>query len=126
MNSDPPDALHPHCAMPAMAAGVSDHVWEIEGLSASGRERGADEAGSVQEEDRIADWRINMVYLKSVLAGIGGSILALILLVLVVVAMNVLNRPTSSGMVLISVVGPIPIGVAALGFILGFYLVFRR
>jgi hypothetical protein len=73
---------------------------------------------------RIAHWRINVVYLKSVLAGIGGSILALILLVLTVVAINVL-RPTR-GMVAIIVVGPIPIAVAALGFILGFYLVFRR
>jgi|RhiMethySRZTD1v2_1073278.scaffolds.fasta_scaffold06840_9 hypothetical protein len=66
-----------------------------------------------------------MVYLKSTLAGVAGSILALILLVVVMVIANTLNRPTS-GMVGINVLGPIPVSVAALGFILGFYLVFRR
>ena len=48
-----------------------------------------------------------MVYLKGTLAGIAGSVLALILLVVVIVVMNTLNRPTS-GMVGINVVGPIP------------------
>jgi ABC-type lipoprotein release transport system permease subunit len=66
-----------------------------------------------------------MVYLKGTLAGIAGSILALILLVIAMVAINTLNRPTAR-MVGINVVGPIPISVAALGFILGFYFFFRR
>jgi hypothetical protein len=66
-----------------------------------------------------------MVYLKSTLAGIGGSILALILFVVVIAAINILGR-SSSGMVGINVVGPLPIAVAALGFILAFYLVFRN
>ena len=64
-----------------------------------------------------------MVYLKSVLAGIGGSILALILFVVVIVAINIL-RLSGPGMVGIRM--PIPIALAALGFILGFYLVYRN
>ena len=66
-----------------------------------------------------------MVYLKSALAGIGGGILALILFVVVIAAMNIL-RPSGPGMLGIRIVGPIPIGVAALGFILAFYLVYRN
>ena len=80
------------------------------------------EAWTVQEEVGIG-WRSEMIYLKSVLAGIGGSILALILFVVVIVAMNIL-RLSGSGMVGIRM--PIPIALAALGFILGFYLVYRN
>jgi hypothetical protein len=61
-----------------------------------------------------------MLYLKSTLAGIGGSIMALILLLVV---LSVLNR--DPGMVGINILGPLPILVAALGFILAFYFVYK-
>jgi uncharacterized membrane protein len=68
-----------------------------------------------------------MVYLKSVLAGIGGSILALILFTIGIVILNILNRNNqNSGMVGINVLGPIPISIAAVGFILAFYLAYRN
>ena len=66
-----------------------------------------------------------MVYLKSILAGIGGSILALILFLIVMFAIYV-PRLGGQGEVGISVVGPIPISVAALGFTVAFYLVYRN
>jgi len=66
-----------------------------------------------------------VIYLKSALAGLGGSILALFLLAVVFVVLNILNA-NKSGMVGISVIGPLPILVIVLGFALGFYLVFRN
>ena len=66
-----------------------------------------------------------MIYLKSVLAGIGGSLLGIILLVIVIVILNA-RYANQSVMVGINVVGPIPIAVVSLGFILGFYMVFRN
>jgi hypothetical protein len=66
-----------------------------------------------------------MIYLKSTLAGLGGSILALILLIAVIVILNIL-KVSKNGMVGIGIFGPLPLGVVILGFVLGFYLVFRN
>jgi len=64
-----------------------------------------------------------MIYLKSILAGLGGSVLALILLVAVFVILNVL-KVFQDGMVGISII--VPLGLALFGFAAGFYLVFRN
>ena len=63
-----------------------------------------------------------MSYLKSILAGIGGSILALILLIVVIVILNIM-KVSKDGMVGISII--VPLVLALLGFAVGFYLVFR-
>lgn len=63
-----------------------------------------------------------MIYLKSILSGIGGSILGLILFIVVVVILNVM-KVGKDGMVGISII--VPLGLALLGFAVGFYLVFR-
>jgi membrane-bound ClpP family serine protease len=67
-----------------------------------------------------------MIYLKSVLAGIAGSILVVIMFVIVVIVLNVAGLVPQGGMVGISVFSPLLLAIVALGFVAGFYLVFRK
>jgi hypothetical protein len=60
-----------------------------------------------------------MLYVRCALAGIGGSILALILLIVVVVILNIMNVGRN-GMVGINIIGPVPVTLALLGFALAF------
>ena len=66
-----------------------------------------------------------MVYLKSTIAGIAGSILALILYSVVMYVITT-RRFGHGGMLVIQVLHPLTIAVAALGFVLVFYLAYRR
>ena len=62
-----------------------------------------------------------MIYLKAVLTGIGGS---LTLLIVFVIVMTFLHRG-EAGMVGVNIVSRLPLTVAAVGFAIGFLLVFR-
>jgi hypothetical protein len=62
-----------------------------------------------------------MIYLKSVFAGLSGSILAIVMFAIVA---GILYRKTP-GFVGINVVGLLPLSVALVGFAVGFYLMFR-
>ena len=66
-----------------------------------------------------------MLHVKRALAGIGGSILALISLIVAVVILNIMNVGRN-GMIGISIIGPIPATMALLGFALAFYWVLRK
>lgn len=66
-----------------------------------------------------------MLHVKCTLAGIDGSILALILLIVVVVILNIMNVGRN-GMVGISIIGPIPANMALMGFAPAFYWVLRK
>ncbi|HLQ77851.1 MAG TPA: hypothetical protein VK210_10875 [Terriglobia bacterium] len=65
-----------------------------------------------------------MIYLKSTLAGIGGSILAIVLLVVAIIILNVTKASTGMGMIGISIF--LPLGMMLLGFAAGFSLMFIK
>jgi len=67
-----------------------------------------------------------MIYLKSILAGIAGSILVIIVFVIVLIVLNTTSFFKPDGMVGINVLSPLPLALVGLGFVAGFYLVFRK
>ena len=67
-----------------------------------------------------------MIYLKSILAGIAGSILVVIVFVMAMIVSNVTGFFKPEGLVAISVFSPLLLAIVALGFVAGFYLVFRK
>jgi hypothetical protein len=64
-----------------------------------------------------------MIYLKSILAGIAGSILGILLFVVTIILLNVTGA-AGSGMTGIGIV--FPLGLVVLGFAGGYFLMFRR
>jgi hypothetical protein len=67
-----------------------------------------------------------MIYLKSVLAGIAGSVLVVIVFVMALIVSNITGFLKPEGMVGINVLSPIALAIVGLGFVAGFYLVFRK
>ena len=67
-----------------------------------------------------------MIYLKSIFAGIAGSILVVIVFVVAMIVSNVTGFFKPEGMVGISIFSPLLLAIVALGFVAGFYLVFRK
>jgi hypothetical protein len=67
-----------------------------------------------------------MIYLKSILAGIAGSILLVILFVIAVILLNTTGFLIQDGMVGINVFSPLVLTIVVFGFVAGFYLVFRK
>jgi uncharacterized YccA/Bax inhibitor family protein len=67
-----------------------------------------------------------MIYLKSILAGIAGSILVVIMFVIALIVLNTTGFFKPDGMVGISVFSPMMLAIVAFGFVAGFYLVFRK
>jgi hypothetical protein len=67
-----------------------------------------------------------MIYLKSILAGIAGSILGVVMFVIIVIVLNATGMVPQGGMVGISVFSPLLLARVAGGFVAGFYLVFRK
>jgi hypothetical protein len=69
---------------------------------------------------------LDMIYLKSVLAGIAGSVLVVIVFVMALIVSNITGFLKPEGMVGINVLSPIALAIVGLGFVAGFYLVFRK
>jgi len=67
-----------------------------------------------------------MIYLKSILAGIAGSILMVIMFVIAVIVLNTTGFLVQSGMVGIRIFSPLVLTIVMLGFVAGFYFVFRK
>jgi hypothetical protein len=65
-----------------------------------------------------------MTYLKSVLAGIAGSIVMLVLIVVAIISINITRTGQHGSMIAISFI--YPLGLMVAGFIAGFYLMLRR
>jgi hypothetical protein len=70
-----------------------------------------------------------MTYLKSVLAGIAGSILGVLLFVIIIIILNVPEAAAAemTGISAIPPLGLIVLGfIDGLGFVAGYYLMFRK
>jgi hypothetical protein len=67
-----------------------------------------------------------MIYLKSLLAGIAGSVLVVIVFVMALILSNITGFLKPERMVGINVLSPIALAIVGLGFVAGFYLVFRK
>jgi len=66
-----------------------------------------------------------MIYLKSVLAGIAGSILAVTLLLIAIIGSRITNE-SISGTILAKILPFLPFGMLLLGFVVGFSFMFKR
>lgn len=67
-----------------------------------------------------------MIYLKSILGGIAGSILVVIMFIIAMIILNTTGLVPQGGMVGIGVFSPLALAIVVLGFAAGFYLAFRR
>jgi hypothetical protein len=66
-----------------------------------------------------------MIFLKSILAGIAGSILGIVLLAIAIISSRITNE-SISGTIWVRILPFLPLAMTLLGFAAGFYLMFQR
>ena len=67
-----------------------------------------------------------MIYLKSLLAGIAGSVLALTTLLVVVIIVTRIVNISATGTVWAKIIPFLPLTTVVLGFVIGFHLMYRK